>query len=561
MGKIDERSLKLNVYEYFKYCNEKRRIRGAGVITDKQYIFYTQILDDDYGTHNDIEINIENAIHPHNQKYGWDAYYKNHAYVASVGEELMINMPENGELSLAQANFLSDILDQTDKYNNERQSWKPKIRIDFFDASEHDSYFDTNDIAFLKEKIQERVTQKITIEEEKIIGTTLSKEEIKANLLTYLDLKKCTNLKEVVATINKCSIYYQDSYYRDIFLELFPNYVDMKEIIKIIPGLGIEQEKVENITPENIKEVIYASIINAFNHKNTYYELYVFLNNFERYSTKLPVAEREKIFPNFKLILELFRDLYPINDEETKYINSLLINVSNYEEFSKVVCNLAYNKKNQELLKSQTSLNNTSQLLEDIKIKKNIIASRKILDAMIDKKQELETSVNNCNLKLVENQILIDDEAKHQDNKTKIIQDSSSTFFKKVKNKRKIKNHITELNDSKLKSQTLNNERKALLEEQEKLNQEIRDIKRKFKEITHLDYVPSDKLFMEMYYTTDYSESETKMTEWCIKLRKEQELLKKELAGLVETGYIIQETKDQEAINEKTAAISSRRHH
>lgn len=560
MGKIDEKSLKLDVYEYFKYYNGKKCIRGAGVITDKQYIFYTQVLEDDYRTHNDIEIDIENTIHPDNQKYGWDAYYENHAYVASLGKELIISMPENGELSAAQASFIIDILEQVDKYETNKENYQSKIEIQYFDTT--NSIVNTiNDIKSLKKTIQNRITEKITIEEEVIIGTTLSKEKIKTNLLTNLDFKKCTNLKEVVDNINKCSIYYQDSYYRDIFLEIFPNYIEIKEIIKIFSGLDIEQEKVENITFENIKEVIYTSIKNIFKHKNTYHELNSLLIRLDDKFNQLSNEEQQKIFPNFKLIKELFKNLCPIKDEETKYINSLLVNVSNYEDFSKIVCNLSYNKKSQELIQTQTSLNNVSKSLEDIKIKKNIVASRELLDTMIDRKQELAISVNSCDLKLDENRILIDDEVKYQDNKTKIIQDKSSTFFKKVIDRRKIKNYTTELDSSKLKSQTLENERKKLLEEQEKLKQEITDIKRKFKDITNLDYFPIDKSFMESYYEKDYSEYETQMTKWRVKLRKEIELLKEELTRIAETGLIIQEDKNQENIKEEKSTISSRSHH
>ena len=75
---IDKRSLKLSPYEYFRYCNKTRRIRGVAVITDKQYIFYSQLLSNDYGTHNDIEIKIENTIHPNNQEEVWGGEHSNY---------------------------------------------------------------------------------------------------------------------------------------------------------------------------------------------------------------------------------------------------------------------------------------------------------------------------------------------------------------------------------------------------------------------------------------------------------------------------------------------------
>ena len=81
---IDKRCLKFDVYDYLNYC-KTRTIRGAAVITDKQYIFYSQILANDYKTHDDIVVELENAIHPDNLRYGWDATRANNVYFFTVG--------------------------------------------------------------------------------------------------------------------------------------------------------------------------------------------------------------------------------------------------------------------------------------------------------------------------------------------------------------------------------------------------------------------------------------------------------------------------------------------
>ena len=118
MQKIDERSLKLQADEYFDYC-KNRRIRGLWVITDKQSIFYSQVLKDDFRNHNNIEVDIENEIHPNMQIEGWDAIRPSHAYIASAGVELEIYMPDNGKLSYSQAKFIIDILNIVEKFNGE----------------------------------------------------------------------------------------------------------------------------------------------------------------------------------------------------------------------------------------------------------------------------------------------------------------------------------------------------------------------------------------------------------------------------------------------------------
>ena len=105
MQKIDERSLKLKAEDYFDYCKNNRRIRGLWVITDKQSIFYSQVLKDDYRTHDNIQIDIENEIHPNNQIENWGAIRPSHACIASAGVELEIYMPDNGKLSYSQASL------------------------------------------------------------------------------------------------------------------------------------------------------------------------------------------------------------------------------------------------------------------------------------------------------------------------------------------------------------------------------------------------------------------------------------------------------------------------
>ena len=79
MEKIDERCLKLTLHEYLTDWQGKGT-RAVMVITDKQCVFYTQILPNDFKTHDDISINIENEIHPTDQRYGWAAMRDNHTY-------------------------------------------------------------------------------------------------------------------------------------------------------------------------------------------------------------------------------------------------------------------------------------------------------------------------------------------------------------------------------------------------------------------------------------------------------------------------------------------------
>lgn len=63
MKKINEKSLELKAEDYFDYCKNNRRIRGVWVITDRQSVFYSQVLRNDFATHNEIAGNIEAEIY------------------------------------------------------------------------------------------------------------------------------------------------------------------------------------------------------------------------------------------------------------------------------------------------------------------------------------------------------------------------------------------------------------------------------------------------------------------------------------------------------------------
>ena len=551
---IDERSLRLSPYEYFQYCNKKRQIRGAAVITDKQYIFYSQLLNGDYGTHNDIEIKIENAIHPHNQKFGWEAYNSNHAYMASVGKELIICMPENGVLTLAQAKFMSDILDQTNKFNLEQVDENKKINIVFFDTSKNESVSDTKDVDLLKQKIKKRVTKNILIEEEEIIGTTLTKEEIKDNLRTDLAIKDCTNLKEVKVKINQCFIYLNDNYYKEFFHELFPDYQEVKQLINILPDPFLEKEKISNIDFNTLKEYLYSSIKTIFKYYNSYDELYQTFCCFDK------LEAIEKIFPNFKYIKKIFSDIYPTNKEDD-HINSLLQKVSNYEDFIQVVCNIAYNKKRSKLLENENLLETKKQVLEEINIENNIIASKDTLNQMIERKSEIVKLIGNYHSELEKNNFLIEHETNFQNNKLDNIQSYSKNFLKRLINRKKIKKDTSELNNSKLRSQKLNGKREGQLKQIEILEKEMKSIEKAFKNITHFNYFPLDTSLMEFYYTKDNSKYEKLITEHITSLKKMIEKIKQELTELTATGLITLDTQEVEDIEEYTEPTSNKRHH
>ena len=166
---LDEICLKLNVYDYFKFF-EKCGIRGVSVITDKQYIFYTQMLDDDNRTHNELIIDIEEKIHPKSNRKGSDALRDNNAYIITYGPKcFFISLPNNGNLSVNQVIFINDVLNEIDKYNQEGKKVlinldTPEGRMINFKASNTDE---------IRNYLYEHITEVSLNEEEIILGKSL----------------------------------------------------------------------------------------------------------------------------------------------------------------------------------------------------------------------------------------------------------------------------------------------------------------------------------------------------------------------------------------------------
>ena len=87
MNKINPEFLKRNVYEYLKYCHQNRTIRGAGIITSKQFVFYSQVDQYDYKTHDEIQITLEQMIHPI-LRTGWDAIRPYDTCLVLIGKDI-----------------------------------------------------------------------------------------------------------------------------------------------------------------------------------------------------------------------------------------------------------------------------------------------------------------------------------------------------------------------------------------------------------------------------------------------------------------------------------------
>ena len=246
---LDKECLKYNVYEYYNFCKQVGNRRGVGVITDKQSIFYTELVNINLSNHEWIAMDIEKSIHEKNPK-GYLCLRQENIHYFSLGKELIIDLPNNGDLTISEFNFLLDIFNQIKKFNIENNI-KTYILINCVDNN-HFRIYDPYNIDSIIEELKEMITTNIKIEDEIIIGNTVDNNKQKENILFQLDLDNCKSLKDIAIFLKKCTMYYQDSYYKNIFNSIFPNFNEVLELFSKIDDLN--QNLTTIITYNNILE-------------------------------------------------------------------------------------------------------------------------------------------------------------------------------------------------------------------------------------------------------------------------------------------------------------------
>ena len=447
-----------------------------------------------------------------------------------------------------QVTFLLELLNEIDKYNQEAND-NSKINLQCCNSKDLLKDFEIVTTSQIREILPKMITKNVIIEEEKIIGKTCNREQIKQNLIFHISLEDCTNIKELTDTLSKCMMYYQDSFYQDVFCEMFPKYPEIMYLVGLLRELNIDDKKVQNVTFGNVEEVFYNSIKNVLKTKKSYDEVSSFLI---KLNYLIPENKIKNFFPNLKLITSLSRDICPFEEEDKKNINELLSGASSYEEISKIIFELGYTKKQKRLAESEESLLSFTETLENIKQRKNIISHKEKLNKLINKRKELEQQSLDCEFEITTIEIALNTEKTNINNHNKIIADSSSNIFKRIINRKKIKNSRTAISESESKTEKLESNKEKLNQKITKIKEEIILIEKRFKTITNLDFVPSDVSFMQSYYEPNHFFDETELENSIINLKQEIERLKKEIAELIQTGLIILDDKQLQDSNQTT---------
>lgn len=255
---IDKKCLKLSLSDYFETC-KIRFMRGLILITDKQYLFYSDI-NNIYKTHNDIVINLENLIHPNHKVYSIDAVRETHVLVSSLGNELFIELPKNRNLSYSQYLFLYKILKEVEEIN-----FKLDEKIGIVIINDQLVYENDNpDIILIISILKKLINKHILFGEEKIIGKYLKNDYIFKTMKFYIGLEKCLYINDLYDSLNICHKYYLNSYYNKYLKIIFFNYTKVKKLFDKIKNITDENYTLDNINYNNIENKLrqlYNSII------------------------------------------------------------------------------------------------------------------------------------------------------------------------------------------------------------------------------------------------------------------------------------------------------------
>ena len=248
---MNDKNLSLNLYDYLVYSQNKS-VRGVSLITDKQYIFYTQLDNSDI-THDEIYTKLENEIHPNDKRDGFKAIRNNNIHIASVGHELVIYLPDNKLLSLNQYKYLCNMLNEVDRFNKDNNT---NILLYASYPRLLNRVIKTRDVNQFKEKIYSLVTKEFIIDEETIIGSRLDNNSIIESMKYHIDLENALCLLDIKVSLKRCNNYYNDSYYKGYLISIFPDFKETYSLINEFSYDDLFNIEIDNVDFNNVKEKV-----------------------------------------------------------------------------------------------------------------------------------------------------------------------------------------------------------------------------------------------------------------------------------------------------------------
>lgn len=255
---IKEDKKENEIYDFYDFDPWYSPTLGVVYITDKQYAFDKRIGNVRV-RHNDIIDSLDAKIHPNeNPKDREIAARDNNAYIYLYGNYYMnisifnmyINLPANNEFSLSQYMFLCNMLDKVHAYIKEKNK-KVEIIVSSLNEKFRD-IIDDKDIQSIKDNLLKRVTKSIHFEEEVVVGKTLPEEIRTKAMLFHINLDGHKSISDLTKSMDMCDMYHKDSFYHDLFCKVFPNYLEVRNLIDKIIDLGYKDLEINDLTIDNI---------------------------------------------------------------------------------------------------------------------------------------------------------------------------------------------------------------------------------------------------------------------------------------------------------------------
>lgn len=245
---------------------------GIAYITDKQYIVYKTFAETRDINHFGLIDKIDEWVHPGDWIKGNRKFERvkreNNVYIDLYNNYVdaifaYIHLPVNMELSYSEYLYIESFLDCVDAINSKISSKNRNIEVKVITINPRYLNEDNKKgIKHIKEKLRELVTKDISFSEERIVGSTLPRKDILESISFHVDIKGCKNLVDLYRAMNVCDKYYNDDYYRDLFLSVFPNYPEVGVLFNEIRKSCIGPIIFDNLTFANI----YDTLSNIYNN-------------------------------------------------------------------------------------------------------------------------------------------------------------------------------------------------------------------------------------------------------------------------------------------------------
>lgn len=519
---IDNKSLSLNVYDYLSFCQNTRKTKAAGVITDKQFVFYTAVDNHDYSTHNDIHVQIEQALHPNRKLVGWDAYQPNHAYISIVAQQFYLDLSERKKLGYVQREFVREVLEQVKRFNKDYQT---QITLTC-----NDPFFTTTDVEEFKNYICQSITSEITVEEEEIIGKTLPKEKMKEALKQYLDLSQCNYLWELSSVIYRAQKLQEDSYYQNYFKEVFPNFEQQKSIIKFLLNQKDTDIQIHFENFEDLEQKLIVLVENMLKHQKNIKELKRFLDNLKT----LDKTILTKYFPQFDLVYSLFLEIYLIELNSSLPLEP----ITDYKSLCQLVAWKADQYKQENIKRKYQVLEMSERSFQSLKTKQHILESKtefeELLKQIYSSKKELNVNETQRNKNVI-----------FQTNTQKNIQDleikietQTSTKLGHFLNYRQTKKAKQDLVLSKANLDRLKQDEKILANQEQEWKKNVEGLETSFKEQSGLSFIPATIQELNDYLTDFDSQRLQLIADKVEKIKLEIKKQEVDIEKIVQSGLI-----------------------